>query len=165
VSWKLAAAVAAACNLLPPAYFRECMTLHAAEQLPHFDQLGSKLHFVSKNVRKKANSGLRLTPEGLRPQQPQRGGRTGGNARQHGTRTATREGAKKNPPNRGPRPTPRGQGTVHQASSTLAFTSRHRRISNRSPNQKDKAGKNRAHTDRGQADKKQKGFKRHSKAS
>jgi hypothetical protein len=100
---------------------------------------------------------------------------------------------KKNLPNRGPRPTPRGlrfekekneimdhaspqkgfglsaprgvegrapmvsntrpgrqrervQGTAHQASRNLAFTSRHRRISNRSPNQNDIAGKNGAHS-------------------
>jgi hypothetical protein len=42
----------------------------------------------------------------------------------------------------------RAQATVHQTSSKQTFTSRHGRISNRSPNQKDIAGKNRAHSSR-----------------
>jgi hypothetical protein len=53
----------------------------------------------------------------------------GGNARQHGTRAATRE----------------AQATAHQASSKRISTNRHGRISNRSSNEKDIAGKNRAH--------------------
>jgi hypothetical protein len=36
----------------------------------------------------------------------------------------------------------RAQATVHQTSSKHTFTSRHGRISNRSPNQEDIAGKN-----------------------
>jgi hypothetical protein len=40
---------------------------------------------------------------------------------------------------------------VHQTSSKHAFTSRHGRISNRCPNQKDITGKNRAHSNRDRA--------------
>jgi hypothetical protein len=46
-------------------------------------------------LKEKGNRGPRLTPEGLRPRHPRRGGRRGGNAAQHGTRAATREGAGK----------------------------------------------------------------------
>jgi hypothetical protein len=43
--------------------------------------------------KKGANGGPRLTPEGLWPRHPRRSGRREGNAGQHGTRAATREGA------------------------------------------------------------------------
>jgi hypothetical protein len=42
----------------------------------------------------------------------------------------------------------RAQATVHQTSSKHTCTSRHGRISNRSPNQKDIAGRKRAHSNR-----------------
>jgi hypothetical protein len=45
----------------------------------------------------------------------------------------------------------RAQATVHQTSSNHACTSRHCRISNRCANQKDKTGKNRAHSNRNRA--------------
>jgi hypothetical protein len=47
----------------------------------------------AEKERKKTNRGQRLTPEGLRPRHPRRGGRRGGNAGQHETRAATRAGS------------------------------------------------------------------------
>jgi hypothetical protein len=46
-----------------------------------------------RKKKQKTNRGPRLTPEGLRPQHPRRGGRRVGNAGQHGKREATRESA------------------------------------------------------------------------
>jgi hypothetical protein len=74
-------------------------------------------------------SGPRLSPGGLQSRQPRRGGRKGGNSGGGQQREMV-------------------QAAVHQTSSKHTFTSRHGRISNRSPNQKDIAGKNRAHNSR-----------------
>jgi hypothetical protein len=61
---------------------------------------GMPQHFCvkRKRKRKKANRGPRLTPEGLRPRHPRRGGRNAGNAGQHGKRAATRGGASNGKP-------------------------------------------------------------------
>jgi hypothetical protein len=86
--------------------------------------------------KKKANRGPRRTQGGLRPQHPRRDERRG--ATPSNTGRGQREGA---------------QATVHQTSSKHTLTNRHGRISNRSSNQKDIAGKNRAHQQKQSGDK------------
>jgi hypothetical protein len=76
------------------------------------------------------NRGPRLTPGGLRPQHVLRDGREGATPGNAG-RGRQQESA---------------QSVAHPASSKRAGTSRHGRISNRSPNQKYIVGKNRAHS-------------------
>jgi hypothetical protein len=78
---------------------------------------------------KKGEIGTTPYPRRASASAPPMGRKEGGNARQHGTRAATREGARNCAPDQ-----------------QRTFTSRHGRISNRSPNQKDIAGKNRAHS-------------------
>jgi hypothetical protein len=80
--------------------------------------------------RNKANPGPRLSPGGLRPQHPQKGRKEGRQHLAHGTRAATRAGTSNCAPGQ-------QQTSVHQQDS---------RMSNRSPNQKDIAGKNRTHS-------------------
>jgi hypothetical protein len=91
---------------------------------------GSKFNFEFEFKFKHEQRGLRLTPGGLRPQHPQRGGKRRGNAGQHGTRVARRQGASNRAPGQ-------QQTRVHQQASL------HQQ---QEPQPKNKACNNRAHS-------------------